>query len=890
MEQTQTVDTGRPLGQPKIGVTGRPGSSLPIPATALIGQDRCLSALSAELRTGRLVTITGSGGIGKTRVALEVARLLDGEFAMGAWWVDLSAVRDPQVVPSSVLAAIGGREDAGRGIVDILDSWIVEPMLIVLDNCEHLIGACAELVESLLARNGWAKVLVTSREPLGSAGEIAWRLPSLDAAAAVELFTARVRRIRPELSFSSSNLDSSRRICERLDGIPLAIELAAARCRQMSPDRIADQLDDLFALLTGGLRTAVARQRTLLASIEWSHELLDPLERITLRRLGIFTGPFDLEAAECVVSDPGGVDHWSVMDLLGRLVDKNLLIAEPDDRYRLLETMRQFALDQLRAASEVAVSRDAHLRWFGDRLRERVPSDGALTDSGARWLTVNHAHLVTALDWAAAHDLEAFVSITDRLHSFWYLAARQGQCSAIVGPMLETVAAQGLQDVRAHLISRHAMALVLAGHRMGSGVPVLEEIPSAVERCFAAGEPVSACWGAYAVKLADIGAPFQFAELAVVASDAGSTWTWFWQAMAARIIRIYFTADPFDGRSAEDLLRAADFARHHQATRTLLAAVVGTEQVMRGDLRAAAETLYPELETAEQQPAVAILIAGAAGCVALMTGDEEQLQVVLQVMAGLARTSEDAAKAHRLLQDLGASRDAASHDYSFSYWDLNLPPTVNLLHWLHIWSVGSDGVSWPGTDPTSSRGVRIRLTDSLAARANGRWSEALTLAHAALAGAADSGLEFLVVDALETLASIESGCGDVERAALLLGAAERRREELGYQLRFPIHQAALQPLFELSAPLAEGRGIDITRAVEIAGRARGERNRPRIGLDSLTPTERRVAQLVRGGLTNSQIAAEMIVSAETVKTHLKHINAKLDIGNRTQLAALIPPA
>jgi len=890
MEQTQTVDTGRPHGLSESGFTTRPESRLPIPATALIGQDRCLSALIAELRTGRLVTLTGSGGVGKTRVALEVARLLDGEFAMGARWVDLSAVRDPQVVPGSVLTAIGGREDAGREISDILASCIDQPMLIVLDNCEHLIGACAELVESVLARNQWAKVLVTSREPLGSAGEIAWRLPSLEPADALELFTARVRRIRPELSFSATNLDSSRRICERLDGIPLAIELAAARCRQMSPDRIADQLDDLFGLLTGGHRTAVARQRTLLASIEWSHELLEPLERITLRRLGIFTGPFDLEAAQFVTADPGGVDQWSVMDLLGRLVDKNLLVAERDDRYRLLETMRQFALDQLRSASEVVVSRDAHLRWFTDRLSEHVSSDGALTDLGALWVTSNHANLITALDWAAAHDLEAFVSITDRLHSFWYLAARQGQCATIVGPMLESLAAQGLHDVRAHVLSRHAMALALAGHRTGAGIPVLVEVPSAIGKCFAAGDPVSACWGAYAVKVADIGAPFQFAELASVARDAGSMWAWFWQAMAARIMRVYFIAHPFEGQNSQELLQARDFARHHQATRTLMAAVVGTEQVMQGDLQAATETLYPELENAEQQPSVALLITGAAGCVALMTGDEKHLQSVLRVMAGLARTSQDAAKAHRLLQDLGASRDADHHDYRFSYWDLSLPPMVNLLHWLHIWSVGSAGATWSGTDPNSSRGVRVRLTDSLATRDRGQWSEAFALAHAAVAGAAESGLGFLVVDAVETLASIEARCGDLERGALLLGAAERRRDELGYRLRFPIHQAALRPLFELPVQIKEGRSIDITRAVEIAGRARGERNRPRIGLDSLTPTELRIAQLVRVGLTNSQIAAEMVVSAETVKTHLKHINAKLDIRNRTQLAALIPPA
>ncbi|MEO7375321.1 MAG: LuxR family transcriptional regulator, partial [Nakamurella sp.] len=182
---------------------------MPIPATALIGQDRCLSALTTELRTGRLVTLTGAGGIGKTRVALELARLLDAEFSMGARWVDLSAVRDPQVVPGTVLAAIGGREDSGRRSSDVLATFIDQPMLIVLDNCEHLIDACAELVESVLARNEWATVLVTSRESLGLAGEMTWRLPSLEATAALELFTARVRRIRPELTFSAADLDSS---------------------------------------------------------------------------------------------------------------------------------------------------------------------------------------------------------------------------------------------------------------------------------------------------------------------------------------------------------------------------------------------------------------------------------------------------------------------------------------------------------------------------------------------------------------------------------------------------------------------------------------------------------------------------------------------------------
>ena len=237
----------------------------------------------------------------------------------------------------------GAREGPGAPVVDQLAFELGDqPSLLVLDNCEHLIAACAELVTDLLSANPSTSVLTTSREPLGVPGEITWRVPSMrcpsiddsvDVPAlsqydAVVLFVERARRARPSFQVSEANAPAIAEICYRLDGIPLALELAAARCRQMSAERIATELDDRFRLLTGGARTVVARQQTLVASVAWSHDRLDDDERITFRRLGVFAGPFPLEAAEAVVAAAGGVDRVEVFDLVSRLVDKSLVVVD----------------------------------------------------------------------------------------------------------------------------------------------------------------------------------------------------------------------------------------------------------------------------------------------------------------------------------------------------------------------------------------------------------------------------------------------------------------------------------------------------------------------------------------------------------------------------------
>ncbi len=270
----------------------------------------------------------------------------------------------------------------------------------MLDNCEHLLAACAVVVDAVLAACANVRVLATSREPLGVQGETSWRIPSLALPAEDEtdpervlatdagrLFVERARAARSDFALDPSSAAAVARICRRLDGIPLALELAAARVRALSVAQLAERLDDRFRLLTGGARTAVARQRTLLASVEWSHDLLDPAERTLFRRLSVFASPFSLEAAEAVASDES-LDRLEVFDLLARLVDKSL-VSYGGDRYRMLETLRQYALERADDAGELPALRDRHLAWFRRRasgwaLEREIATEPVLAEVAAR--------------------------------------------------------------------------------------------------------------------------------------------------------------------------------------------------------------------------------------------------------------------------------------------------------------------------------------------------------------------------------------------------------------------------------------------------------------------------------------------------------------------------
>ena len=287
------------------------------------------SGIREALADNRLVTLTGAGGAGKTRLAIQVAAETAAEFADGVWYVDLAPITDPDVVQVTVARALGLPDQPGQQTIDVLLRFIRDrQMLILLDNCEHLLDASAELIAGLLAGSPALTLLTTSREPIGVAGEVSWRVSSLSLDdEAIELFGDRARRTKPEFRVTADNRETVTEICRRLDGLPLAIELAAARVRALSPTEILDSLHDQFRLLTGGARTAVRRQQTLRASVDWSHDLLSESEQVLFRRLAVFFGGFDVDAAHAVAAG-ADVERYQVLDQLTLLVDKSLVVAE----------------------------------------------------------------------------------------------------------------------------------------------------------------------------------------------------------------------------------------------------------------------------------------------------------------------------------------------------------------------------------------------------------------------------------------------------------------------------------------------------------------------------------------------------------------------------------
>jgi non-specific serine/threonine protein kinase len=371
---------GGPVGE-------RTRHNLPLQLTSFIGRERELADVAGLLAARRLVTLTGTGGCGKTRLALQAAAGVVEACPDGAWFVDLAPLTEASLVPAAALAALGTAAPPGQPAVARLVEYLrPRRAFLVLDNCEHLLEAAAGLVDAVLRGCPGVRVLATSRERLGVAGETAWRVPSLglpppdaapdpaalERAEAVRLFVERARAVQPAFTVTAASAPAVAALCRRLDGIPLALELAAARVRVLTPAQLAARLGDRFRLLTGGGRTALPRQQTLRATVDWSHDLLTAPERALFRRLAVFpggaTGGFPLEAAEAVGAGGAGdsVEAADVLDLLAGLVDKSLVLAEArgaEARYRLMETLRQYAEERLEQAGEAAAARDRHAAW-----------------------------------------------------------------------------------------------------------------------------------------------------------------------------------------------------------------------------------------------------------------------------------------------------------------------------------------------------------------------------------------------------------------------------------------------------------------------------------------------------------------------------------------------
>lgn len=436
------------------------GANLPLQLTSFIGREHEIAEVKRLLATTRLLTLTGAGGCGKTRLALRAAEGLLDEYPDGVWFVDLAPLTEPALVPQTVASIFDLRESAEAPVGNVLENYLrTKNLLLVLDNCEHLIEACAQLSDTLLRACPNLKILATSRETLNIAGETTLgvpplslpdpkQLPTIEALKqfeSIQLFAARAGATEPHFQLTNSNAPAIAQICQRLDGMPLAIELAAARVKSIGVEQIAARLDDRFRLLTRGSRTALPRQQTLRATIDWSHDLLPEQERILFRRLSVFAGGWTLPAAEQVTGQDG-ISPNEVLDLLTRLADKSLVIIEEQSgqaRYHLLETIRQYAREKLDTAGENQTVRNRHLDYFlkfAEDARQFA------------WLDrhdVEHDNLHTALEWSLSEGrVEKGLRLAAALDQFWQIRGYVSQGRAWLQSLLSK-SGDALASVRA---------------------------------------------------------------------------------------------------------------------------------------------------------------------------------------------------------------------------------------------------------------------------------------------------------------------------------------------------------------------------------------------------------------------------------------------------------
>ncbi|MCW5853406.1 MAG: tetratricopeptide repeat protein [Anaerolineae bacterium] len=438
---------------------------LPAPLTPFIGRRDDIASLTRRLAATRLLTLTGPGGSGKTRLALEVAQAVhqaevtkqegdaggdDLAVSDGIWWVELAGLAEVNLLPQTVAAVLGVREQPTRPATDsLVEALRPRAMLLILDNCEHLVTGCAALVHSLLPHCPYLRILATSQTALNMGGETVWPVPPLSLPSpkqrpssgalqsddverivhseAVQLFVARASAVKPDFMLTAHNAEAIAAICWRLDGMPLALELAAARVRLFSPQQIAARLDDVFRLLTRGDQAALPRHQTLRATVEWSHNVLTDEERVLLRRLAVFAGGFTVEAVEalnqCAPSTP--TRPANTFDVLANLIDKSLVLSVSAGdaevaRYRLLETVRQYAAEKLAEAGEREALRHCHLDWCIEVAEQAEPElRGPHQAEWLRRLDLEHDNLRAALQWAVEHAVEAGLRLAGALTRFW---------------------------------------------------------------------------------------------------------------------------------------------------------------------------------------------------------------------------------------------------------------------------------------------------------------------------------------------------------------------------------------------------------------------------------------------------------------------------------------
>ncbi|MGD1170315.1 LuxR C-terminal-related transcriptional regulator [Mycobacterium seoulense] len=888
--------------------------NLPVQLTSFVGRAAEIEQLRQIVTDNRMVTLTGAGGVGKTRLAIEITSDLSDRFPDGQWYVDLAPITIPAVVPVAVARTLGLPDQQGRSTTELLTRYFGRRnMLLLLDNCEHLLDACVALTEELLKLCPQLTILATSREPLGVPGEFGWRVPSLGLAdEAVELFADRARRSRPGFVVEEDNREAVEEICRRLDGMPLAIELAAARVRALSLQQILDSLHDRFRLLTGGARTAVRRQQTLRASVDWSHALLTEPERMLFRRLAAFAGDFDLPAAQAVGAG-SEVESYQLLDQLSLLVDKSLVVADDTGatmRYRLLETVRQYAQEKLGESGESDEVRTRHRDYYVAKAAQLEPQGRSGDEQFLRWAETEVENLRAAFTWCRENsDLETGLRLIVLLRPLWLRGGRVLEGIAGLDAVLSQV---GHSDIAPAVwaeavVQRQALQGWVGNpielHPAERALAIARELddPALITRALI-GCGMSAV---YTPKVAQS----YYAEAIRLARAADDDWS-LCQIYSHQATVGAFAGEPIRGRAAaetgRDLADKLGDRFYSRNCRTWLAIAL----MMQGHLAEAEEVAGSLAEEAEAAGEVVMKIYGhtvhsvvlsrqgraaaarSAAQSALMAADAvggAAEDTVYAMLADAALSAGDAVEAFRMAQTAWERTNSIREVFTRSVNPIaEAALACGHLDVARRWADENVAVV-PGYQQVVALTARAFI-----AVAQGEYGQAERDAHEALAVAARVGGYLRVPDAFECLARLAAVAGSHAHAhaARLLGAADAMRQRTG-EVRRPMYQAGVdaagatcrealgQAAFD--AAWAEGAALSTEEAIAYAQRGRGERKRPTSGRGSLTPMEQDVVRLVREGLGNKDIGARLFISPRTVQTHLTHVYAKLGISSRVEL-------
>lgn len=885
---------------------------LPSQLTSFVGRGTQISDIAQTLRENRLVTLTGAGGVGKTRLAVQAADLVAGEFADGAWFVDLAPVTNPLVVPVTVARTLGLPDQPGRSTTETLSRFVRDrKMLLILDNCEHLLDAGATLAVALLDAGPDVTVLATSREPIGIAGELTWRVPSLSLdGEAVELFVDRARRTRPDFALTEDNSPAVAEICRRLDGIPLAIELAAARIRALSLSQIVDGLHHNFRLLAGGARTAVRRQQTLRASIDWSHAMLTEPERILFRRMAVFMGGFDLDAAHAVGAGID-VEHYQLIDLLGLLVDKSLIVTEEVDgmmRYRLLETVRQYGLEKLAESGEAEAVRTRHRDHYTGTtvmLESQMRGDGTPL---VPWAELEMDNLRAAHAWSCdAGEFGPALQLVSALQRLWLTLGRfrEGVAGfdAVFGDeryndedvapeaWIRAVADAGLLAVwfSVPFSLQRAEDALAAARQLDDQTLVVHCLMTCAMLAF---------------YNADLAEPY-FAEAVDLARASGDL-AGLSQLRAYQSFANTVAGNPIAGQAAGEEGRDLADALGDRFTSRYSRAFLGSALAIQGKSAegvSVQRSLVEEARTAGDRPMETFGLITLAQTLAF-TGDAVPARAAAEAALELGTTlggfHEDSAYAALATAALAAGDATAAKQASDAAWRNTYPLKELVVRCVVPMADAALGCGdlvaarrWADDTVAVAPGFQRALALTARARvavAQGEPQQAERDLHDALAVAERTGGYQGLPDALELLAALAA---DPEHAARLLGAADTMRQRHG-ELRFKVFQADYDaslaairkalPQAGFDTAWSEGNALSTGEAIAYAQRGRGARGRPASGWESLTPTERDVVRLVSEGLPNKDIATRLFISPRTVQTHLTHVYAKLAVASRVQLA------